>query len=102
MRGNDTDSTHDAMKRPSGMKKIETGKDTRGFYIYYFFLPAFSADFVTEMDGLRNLGRANVRVLTLSSRLFGLVDGFDDTNGNGLSHVTDGETTERRVLVVRL
>lgn len=27
-----------------------------------------------------------------------LVDGLDDTDSNGLSHVTDGETTERRVV----
>ena len=39
---------------------------------------------------------------TLSTSLLGLVDGFDDTDSNGLSHVTDGETTERRVLVIRL
>ncbi len=40
--------------------------------------------------------------LTLASALLGLVDGLDDSDGNGLPHVTDGETTERRVLVVRL
>ena len=39
--------------------------------------------------------------LTLAT-LFGLVDGFDDADSNGLPHVTDGETTERRVLVVGL
>jgi len=41
-------------------------------------------------------------MLTLATSLLGLVDGFDDTDGNSLSHVTDGETTERRILVVRL
>jgi len=44
---------------------------------------------------LRSLG-------DLASRLVGLVDGLDDTDGNGLPHVADGETTERRVLVVGL
>ena len=39
---------------------------------------------------------------TLSAGLLRLVDALDDTDGNGLPHVTDGETTERRVLVVRL
>ena len=29
---------------------------------------------------------------TLASSLFSLVDGFDDTYSNGLSHVMDGET----------
>jgi len=31
-----------------------------------------------------------------------LVDGLNDTDGNGLPHITDGETTERRVLIVGL
>ena len=37
---------------------------------------------------------------TLSSRLVGLVDTLDDADGNGLPHVTDGETTKWWVLVV--
>ena len=40
--------------------------------------------------------------LTLSARLVGLIDGLDDADGNRLPHVTDGETTKRGVLVVRL
>jgi len=32
------------------------------------------------------------------TRLVGLSDGLDDTDSDGLSHVTDGETTERRVV----
>jgi hypothetical protein len=32
--------------------------------------------------------------------LLGLLDGLDDTDSNGLPHITDGETTKRRVLVV--
>ena len=39
---------------------------------------------------------------TLSTGLVGLVNGLDDTDSDGLPHVTDGETTERGVLVVRL
>lgn len=38
----------------------------------------------------------------LATSLLGLVDGLDDTDSNGLPHVTDGETSERRVLVVGL
>lgn len=34
----------------------------------------------------------------LTGTTSGLVDGLDDTDGNGLAHVTDGETTERGVL----
>merc|ERR1712232_920242 len=34
----------------------------------------------------------------LATRLLALGDGLDDTDGDGLSHVTDGETAERRVL----
>lgn len=41
-------------------------------------------------------------MLTLSTGLLSLVDGLDDTDSDGLSHVTDSETTERRVLVVGL
>lgn len=40
--------------------------------------------------------------LTLSSGLVGLINRLDDTDSNGLSHVTDGETTKRGVLVVGL
>ena len=40
--------------------------------------------------------------LTLATRLVGLVDALDDTDSNGLPHVTDGETTKRGVLVVGL
>ena len=40
--------------------------------------------------------------LTLATGLVGLVDGLDDTDGDGLPHVTDGETTERWVGVVLL
>ena len=39
---------------------------------------------------------------TLSSRLVGLVNGLDDTDGNGLPHITDGETTKWWVFVIGL
>ena len=67
----------------------------------YFFLAAFSADFVTVNNKLENGGSTDDYDTTLAT-LFGLVDGFDDADSNGLPHVTDGETTERRVLVVGL
>jgi hypothetical protein len=34
----------------------------------------------------------------LSGTLVGLLNGLDDTYGDGLTHVTDGETTEGRVI----
>jgi len=44
------------------------------------------------LRGLRNF----------ASTFLGLLHGLDDTNGNGLPHVTDSETTEWWVLRVRL
>ena len=44
----------------------------------------------------------NIGNLTFTTRLIGLINRFDDTDGNGLSHVTDGESTQRWVLVVGL
>ena len=41
-------------------------------------------------------------IRTLATRLVSLLHGLDDADGNRLPHVTDGETTKRRVLVVRL
>ena len=40
--------------------------------------------------------------LTLATRLVGLINGLDDTDGNSLSHVTDGETTKWWVFVIGL
>src|SRR4051812_34233655 len=34
----------------------------------------------------------------LAGTASGLLDGLDDTDSNGLTHVTDGETTERGVV----
>lgn len=36
------------------------------------------------------------------ARLLGLVDLLDDTDGDGLPHVTDGEATKRRIVGVGL
>jgi len=33
----------------------------------------------------------------LAASLVGLLNGFDDTDGDGLTHVTNGETSQRRV-----
>jgi len=38
----------------------------------------------------------------LAALAVGLLDTLDDTNGDGLPHVTDGEATKRRILVVGL
>lgn len=38
----------------------------------------------------------------LSTLAVGLLNGLDDTDSNGLTHVTDGETTKRGVLLVGL
>jgi hypothetical protein len=62
-------------------------------------LAAFSADFVTE-NPLNMIGQVNLRKLTLASSLLSLLDGLDDTDGNSLPHVTNGETTKRRVFIV--
>lgn len=40
-------------------------------------------------------------LLTFSNGLVGLVDRLDNSDGNSLPHVTDGETTERSILAVR-
>ena len=40
--------------------------------------------------------------LTLATRLVGLLNGLDDVDGDRLPHVTNGETTKRGVLGVRL
>ncbi len=40
-----------------------------------------------------------MNVRTFSTRLVSLVNGLDDTDSDGLSRVTNTETTERRVLV---
>jgi len=64
---------------------------------------AFSADFVTEGKYINiSHGERTSDPHTLASRLVGLLDGLDDTDSHGLPHVTDGETTKRRILVVRL
>ena len=39
---------------------------------------------------------------TLATRLVGLINGLDDTDGDRLPHVTDSETPERWVFVVGL
>ena len=39
-------------------------------------------------------------VLAFAATLLSLLNRFDDADGNSLSHVTDSETTKRRVLVV--
>jgi hypothetical protein len=38
----------------------------------------------------------------LAGLTVGLLDGLDDSDGNGLPHVSDGESSKGRVLVVRL
>jgi hypothetical protein len=65
-------------------------------------LVAFSADLVTGQKAMR--GTAGIECLnglTLATRLVSLLKGFDDTDSDGLPHVTDGETTKWGVLVVR-
>ena len=88
-------------------KKGKTRRDnenvTRNLHLVYFFLAAFSADFVTKKRANSTQGqKIGTVVLTFAGCFLSLVDGFDDPNGNSLSHVTDGETTKRRVLVVGL
>lgn len=66
---------------------------------------AFSADLVTEDERVSEIVkhvRMKFSVLTLATSLLGLVDGLDDTDSDGLTHVTDGEAAQRWVLVVGL
>jgi hypothetical protein len=66
-------------------------------------LAAFSADFVTKKEANSTQEqKIGTVVLTLGRCLISLVDRFDDADGNSLSHVTDSETTKRRILIVRL
>ena len=67
----------------------------------YFFLVAFSAALVTKNFLRQQEQLVQGKVLTLAT-LLGLLDRLDDTDGNGLPHITDSETAERRVLVVAL
>ena len=55
-----------------------------------------------RLSRLLLLGRLLRRLRDLASRLVGLLNGLDDTDGDRLPHVTDGETTKRGVLVVGL
>jgi hypothetical protein len=44
------------------------------------------------------LGSLGSRLGNLATRVLLLVDGLDDTDGDGLTHVTDGETSQRGVV----
>ena len=48
------------------------------------------------------IGFEDARRRTLATRLVGLINGLDDTDGDGLTHVTDGEATKWGVGVVLL
>ena len=61
---------------------------------------AFSADLVTAQNNQHMPLSERQSPLTLATRLVSLVNRLDDTDGDRLPHVTDGETTKRRVLVV--
>ena len=62
---------------------------------------AFSADFVTGVKDIDITRTSSLDKLTLASSLVSLVDRFDDTDSDGLPHVTDGESTKWRVLIIR-
>lgn len=81
---------------------VEGERRKRVMYIYiYFFLAAFSAAFVTVHSDVKTSHDCTSSELTLAAFL-SLLNRFNDTNGNSLSHVTDGETTKRWVLRIRL
>ncbi len=70
-----------------GWKK-KTRRDAKDstiiLHLVYFFLAAFSADFVTAVrKTVRNMRLSGANSLTLASALLGLVDGLDDSDGNG-------------------
>lgn len=61
----------------------------------------FSADFVTKKRyNSTQRQKIETMVLAFAATLLSLLNRFDDADGNSLSHVTDSETTKRRVLVV--
>jgi len=64
-------------------------------------LAAFSADFVTGVKN-KHAHIAKKSRLTFAARLVSFIDGLDNSNSNGLPHVTNSEATERRVLIVGL
>lgn len=71
----------------------------------YFFLMAFSAALVTSEENIistRSVERYDRWRLTLSSLAIRLLNGLDNTDSDGLSHITYGKATERWVLVVGL
>lgn len=87
-------------------RKVEIGKSTTTanwswLASSYFFLDAFSAALVTIAEGeldedvSRKVCRRTLATLTIS-----LLNGLDNTNSNGLPHVSDGKATKRRVFVV--
>jgi hypothetical protein len=84
-------------------KRRDNENVTRNLHLVYFFLVAFSADFVTKkrVNSTQEQIIGTV-ILTFAGSLLSLVNRFNDADGNSLSHVTDGETTKRRVLVVGL
>jgi hypothetical protein len=79
---------------------VKDERAERVMYIYiYFFLVAFSADFVTVKIRFSSSITGKQTELTLAAFL-GLLHRLNDTNSNGLPHVTDCETTKRWVLRV--
>ncbi len=71
-------------------------------YIYiYFFFAAFSAALVTVHSSVSSRPRCMPTELTLSTSL-SLIHRLDDTDGNGLPHITDREATKWWILRVRL
>ena len=66
-----------------------------------YSLVAFSAALVTKKVVGQRARQVWRKSLTLAI-LLGLLDGLDDTDGNGLPHISDGKTAKRRVLVVGL
>jgi hypothetical protein len=79
---------------------VKDKRAERVMYIYiYFFLVAFSADFVTVKRHFSSSTTGKQTELTLAGFL-GLIHRLNDTDSNSLPHVTDGETTKRWVLRV--
>jgi len=83
-------------------KERRKGRDDTMILSSYFFFAAFSADLVTvgandQLDILEMI----TDIITFP-RLLSLINRLDNTDSNRLPHVTDSETTKRRIFIVAL
>lgn len=66
-----------------------------------YFLPALTAALVTSVEMISVARWDKEWEGHTSASLLGLGDGLDDTNSDGLTHVTDGETAKGWVVSLK-